>query len=121
MTPTSPAVICSIGPKSLELITLAYIPIVSICPVTSASDPNLEGFYAYLDSWAVLSFGFTVEIDNTNSVGSGSCPSPLSGGWIFRNSENLAASQAFECLVPGFNESYTTSNPDTRGYVFTIV
>lgn len=92
-----------------------------VIEVTGASDPNLEGFYAYLDSWAVLSFGFTVEIDNTNSVGSGSCPSPLSGGWIFRNSENLAASQAFECLVPGFNESYTTSNPDTRGYVFTIV
>ena len=92
-----------------------------VIEVTGASDTDLEGFYAYLGDWATLSFGFTVEIDNTNSVGSGSCPSPLNGGWIFRNTGETAVSQATECLLPGFSGLVTSDNPDTRGYVFTIV
>ena len=62
----------------------------------------------------MLSFGFTVEIDNTNSVGQGSCPSPLNGGWILGSNNNVVVSQATDCLVPGFSGLVTSDNPDTR-------
>ena len=92
-----------------------------VIEVTGASDPSLEGYYAYIGTWSMLSFGFTVEIDNTNSVGQGSCPSPLNGGWILGSNNNVVVSQATDCLVPGFSGLVTSDNPDTRGYVFTIV
>lgn len=92
-----------------------------IIQATDGADPSRTGYYAYLGQWSTLSVGFTVEIDNTNSVTTASCPSPLNGGWIFGSNEGSVVSKAFDCLVPGYTGSSSTDLPDIRGYVFTIV